>query len=235
MFSLLHSDIKYKNVICSDINNDLITLWNKIKNKPEELISAYSQRWNELNKDEDIERKKQYFYSVRSRFNKTRNPDDFLFLSRTCTNGLIRYNSKGDFNTSLHFTRKGIEPETFQKILDHWSKKLVENDVTFIRQDYKNISTGADDFMYLDPPYANTKGIYYGTINYLEMWDWLRNQKGRYLLSFNGVSGNDDNTYEVPKDIYDKHEYIYSGCSSFKRVRSMKTEYVEESLYCKTG
>ena len=42
----------------------------------------------------------------------------------------------------------------------------------------------------------------------------------------------DNRSYEVPKDIYSKHEYLYSGNSSFRRVTgNSNNEYVSESLY----
>ena len=89
-----------------------------------------------------------------------------------------------------------------------------------------------DDLIYLDPPYANTKGMYYGQIDYNELWNWLRTQEGNYILSFDGKTNNKDLTYEVPKDIYSKHEYIYNGISGFGKIHK-KQEYVSESLYIK--
>lgn len=88
-------------------------------------------------------------------------------------------------------------------------------------------------FLYLDPPYANTKGIYYGELDYKNFWEWLRKQKAKYLLSFNGKRGEIDNTYNVPKDIYYKHIYIDSGRSSFKDLKDQVIQQVQESLYIK--
>lgn len=231
MFALLHTNIRFNNVICSDINEELIGMWKLIKENPNEILNSYEQMWNELNKDDDTERRKEYFYEVRKRFNESKKPTDFFFLVRTCTNGLIRYNQKGEFNTSLHFSRKGIDPKRLKKVIEYWNTKLNQFDVKFIVQDYKEIKPGEKDFIYLDPPYANTKGMYYGSINYSELWDWLRNLKCKYILSFNGKRGTTDNTYDVPKDIYSLHKYLKSGRSSFKNLRTQEVEYVSESLY----
>ena len=231
LFQLLHSDVKVNNYICSDINKDLINLWNKIKSNPNNLIESYFIMWHELNIDDDIERKKQYFYTIRNRFNRERSPSDFIFLSRTCTNGLIRYNSKGEFNTSFHFSRKGIEPEKLKRIILYWSEKLNKYNVEFICCNYKEITTKENDFIYLDPPYANTKGMYYGEIDYEEFWNWLRRQNAKYLISFNGKRDVIDNTYNVPKDLYQQHIYLHSGRSSFKGLKHQVVQYVKESLY----
>jgi DNA adenine methylase len=231
VFQLIHSDIKVNNYFCSDINEDLINLWNTIKNNPKLLINDYTLMWKDLNKDSDLNRKKKYFYDVRERFNKYKNPSDFLFISRTTTNGLIRYNKKGEFNNSFHVTRNGIIPNTLNDIICYWSNELNKYNVYFEHKNYSTIQTKSNDFIYLDPPYAGTKGMYYGTIDYNLFWDWIRNQPCGYALSFDGKCGHSDRTYDVPNDIYSEHKYIYSGCSSFKRLKEQKTEYVQESLY----
>ena len=234
LYQLLHSDKNFKNYVCSDKNRGLIDLWNLIKTNPELVFNEYEKMWNELNIDDNKERKKQYFYTVRDRYNKEHNPTDFMFIMRTTTNGMPRYNNKGEFNNSFHVTRNGINPKNFKPIIFNWSKILNEKKVQFIHQEYNIISTNKNDFVYLDPPYANTKGMYYGTINYEELWNWLRGQQCDYILSFDGKTSSKDMTYEVPKDIYNIHEYIYSGNSSFRRIiGTSNSEYVNESLYIK--
>lgn len=74
--------------------------------------------------------------------------------------------------------------------------------------------------------------MYYGTIDYNKLWNWLRDLSCSYVLSFDGISGEEDNTYNVPEDIYKKHEYILSGNSSFKRtIGKSKDSIVYESIY----
>lgn len=232
LFQLLHSNKRFKKYICSDINNDLISLWNMIKDNPNKIIEEYTKMWNELNVDDDKERKKQYFYMVRDRFNKSKNPCDFMFIMRTTTNGMPRYNKSGEFNNSFHVTRNGIIPSTFAKIVKEWSEVLNKFNVQFIHRSYNEIITTENDFVYLDPPYANTKGMYYGTIDYNMLWSWIRKQECDYMLSFDGKTSSLDITYNVPKDIYSKHEYLENGNSSFRRViGNSNDEYVSESLY----
>lgn len=230
---LLHSDIEVERYVCSDINSDLIGLWNKIKEDSKEVIEYYEKLWHEMNdKDDDKERKKKYFESVRERLNKEHNPLDFMFIMRTTTNGMPRYNKEGNFNNSFHVTRNGIQPEQLRKVIESWSKILNENNVEFRVEDYRNIKPKAKDFCYLDPPYANTKGMYYGGIDCEELWGWLRGLECKWLLSYDGISGTEVNTYNVPTDLYKEHKYIKSGNSSFKRViGTSKDSIVYESLY----
>ena len=155
-----------------------------------------------------------------------------MFIMRTTTNGMPRYNKEGNFNNSFHVTRNGIKPEQLRKVIESWSKILNENNVEFRVEDYRNIKPKAEDFCYLDPPYANTKGMYYGGIDCEELWKWLRGLECKWLLSYDGISGTEVNTYNVPTDLYKEHKYIKSGNSSFKRViGTSKDSIVYESLY----
>ena len=231
---LLSSDIKVNRYVCSDLNSGLIDLWNEIINNPEQVSSYYNKLWNELNQDDDKQRKKEYFATVRERYNREHNPLDFMFIMRTTTNGMPRYNRDGEFNNSFHVTRNGIIPETLEKIIYEWSELLNKNKVEFMACSYDEIKPKENDFVYLDPPYANTKGMYYGTIDYEKLWNWLRNLPCKYALSFDGISGEEDNTWNVPKDVYSRHEYLLSGNSSFKRtIGKSNDSIVYESLYLK--
>jgi DNA adenine methylase len=231
---LLSSDIQVKDYVCSDLNDGLISLWNIIKTDPIVVSSCYRKMWNELNIDEDKERKKEYFTLVRERYNREHNPLDFMFIMRTTTNGMPRYNRNGEFNNSFHITRNGINPDTLDNIINEWSNLLRENNVQFICCSYDEIKPKENDFVYLDPPYANTKGMYYGSIDYENLWNYIRKLPCQYILSFDGKSGEVDNTWSVPKDIYSKHEYILNGNSSFKRtVGKSNNSIVYESLYVK--
>lgn len=231
---LLSSDIKVNRYVCSDLNSGLIDLWNEIVNHPGQVSSYYKKLWNELNIDDDKQRKKEYFATVRDRYNREHNPLDFMFIMRTTTNGMPRYNHDGKFNNSFHVTRNGIIPNTLEKIIYEWSDLLKKNKVEFITCSYEEIKPKENDFVYLDPPYANTKGMYYGTIDYEELWNWLRDLSCKYALSFDGISGEDDNTWNVPEDIYSRHEYLLNGNSSFKRtIGKSNNSIVYESLYLK--
>jgi DNA adenine methylase len=88
--------------------------------------------------------------------------------------------------------------------------------------------------MYIDPPYAGTKGMYFGGFDNNKLFEWLKIVKCKWAMSYDGISGKIDNTYNVPEDLYDEHIYIKSGNSSFKRViGKSKDSIVYESLYLK--
>jgi len=230
--------IEVEHYVCSDLNDGLIGLWNEIKKNPDSLIAHYTELWKELNQDGDLERKKRYFASVRDRFNsggeQHHNPGDFLFIMRTCTNGMPRYNANGEFNNSFHVMRNGIEPHRLAEVINDWCTALNRADVQFVCQSYEQTKPEEGDFLFCDPPYAGTKGMYFGGFDVQRFFGWLGNVKCGYALTFDGKAGDDDLTYSVPTGLYDRHEYIKSGNSSFRRVIGNSTDtVVYESLYTK--
>lgn len=226
--SMLYA-IQPTKAVCGDICIPLIDLWNEIKLNPEHLAEEYRVRWTRLQ-----EEGYQTYYQIRDEFNKTKRPEDLLFLSRTCVNGLIRFNSDGDFNNSLHYTRPGISPDSLKKIIIDWSEHV--KCAEFIACDYIETTLKAQkgDLVYLDPPYFHTKGRYYGTIDFEKFLEYLDslNRKGvKYMLSFDGIRGEDDFIVDLPKELYKRHELIPFGNSSFKKVMDKKNVQVLESLY----
>lgn len=215
--------------VCGDICVPLIDLWNKIKDNPTELSEAYRLRWTRLQTEGY-----QAYYSIRDDFNKNHLPEDLLFLSRTCVNGLIRFNTNGDFNNSLHHTRPGIAPNSLEKIILDWSKRIQGTEFIATNYTITTETAKAGDLIYLDPPYFHTKGRYYGTIDFdtfLAYLEHLNNKGIKYMLSFDGIRGEDNFTVELPKELYKRHKFIPSGNSSFKKVMDKENVQVLESLY----
>ena len=215
--------------IAGDICEPLIQLWNIIKNDPQRLLNSYEINWSSLQEKGYL-----YYYTVRDRFNQEPNGLDLFFLSRTCVNGLIRFNKAGLFNNSLHHTRKGIQPESLRSIISDWAIRL--KNTQFIHADYRESTRAAteNDFIYLDPPYFHTKGRYYGTINFDEFLQYLQNlnQRGvKFALSFDGTRGMKEYSTAIPSSLYRRKILLFSGNSTFRKVMDNSIEGVHEALY----
>jgi len=129
----------------SDLNKELVVTYNVIKNDLEKLIASLKKHKTD----------KEYFLEVR-----TRDPNKlsdvavasrFIFLNRTCFNGMYRVNSKGGFNVPFgKYTNPLIcDEDNLRKV----SKALQNIDIK--HQDYKEVIKKAKkgDFIYFDPPY----------------------------------------------------------------------------------
>ena len=227
-------EIRAEKYIFSDMDSNLIGLYKSVLENPKKVASYYSFLWRELSGKETVLEKTQYYNSVRKRFNENKNPLEFLFLLRTCANGLVSYNSRGEFNSPFHLTRNGIRPEKLEKLIFEWHELIQGNSVSFLNCSYMDICPEKDDFVYVDPPYQNTKGIYHKEFDSEKFFGWLRELPCSYALSYDGIAGNDDFTVDVPEELYDEHYYIESGNSSFRRIfRGKSDAKVAESLYVK--
>ncbi|MCA9346778.1 Dam family site-specific DNA-(adenine-N6)-methyltransferase [Candidatus Saccharibacteria bacterium] len=222
-------ELKPEKAIISDIYEPLVMLWNEIKNDPKSVIENYEKQWSKLQEIGHT-----YFYEVRDRFNKNKDPLDLLFLSRTCVNGLIRFNSKGQFNNALHHSRKGMNPQKFASIVDQWNQLLKEYKISV--GDYRKITETAtkNDVIYLDPPYFNNKNRYLENIDHEAFFKYLGelNKKSiRYVLSYDGHSESKNYDHPLPKELYKRHLKVHSGLSAFKKVQDKQKDNVHESLY----
>jgi DNA adenine methylase len=221
--------LKPKKATCGDAYVPLIKLWELIKNNPKKVIIKYKENWNNLQNTDY-----KYYYHVREKFNKKGEPTDLLFLSRTCVNGLIRFNKDGKFNNSLHYTRKGMDPARLEKIIIEWYKLIKK--YKFCPHDYKETTRNAKkgDFIYLDPPYFYNKGRYSQDLDYEKLLEYLKelnNKNIKFALSFDGQRGEKNYQIEIPKNLYKRHILLHSGDSTFNKIQNKKIETVHESLY----
>lgn len=129
----------------SDLNKELVITYNVIKNNVEDLIKSLKKHKTD----------KDYFLNIRSQGVDTltdiNRASRFIYLNRTCFNGMYRVNSKGDFNVPYG---KYINPLICDEInLRKVSKALKGIDIK--HQDYKEVlkKAKAGDFVYFDPPY----------------------------------------------------------------------------------
>jgi DNA adenine methylase len=216
----------------SDVLPELIDLWNAIKTRPDFLSSEYETMWNQL----QIQGHESY-YQIRAIFNERKTPEHFLFLTRTCVNGLIRFNSSGDFNNSLHHSRPGIHPDRLALILKEWSARISQT--TFINCDYSETLSRCkkNDIVYLDPPYINNKGRYSKAIfDFERLWQTLEKLNSRsvnWILSIDGTSGTRDYSanLDAPRALASSEMKVAAGNSPFPKLQKSRTDEVTESIF----
>lgn len=160
-------NVRPKNALLCDSNPHLIRFYNAIKDK--EITSGIVKRHLTEEGTKLLESEGKYYYEVRTRFNLEGNPLDFLFLSRSCFNGMMRFNKKGGFN--VPFCKK---PNRFAQALVTKITNQVENisqiiengNYTFKHQDFKDTlqEIKKNDFVYCDPPYIGRH------VDYFDSW-----------------------------------------------------------------
>lgn len=142
-----------------DINIDLINSYNVIKTDVEKLIEILKKMETEYLQLGQEERKN-YFYKKREEYNnyelkeKEQNIQraaEFIYLNRTCFNGLYRVNKSGKFNVPIgsHKNPTICDEENLRNL-----SQLIQN-VQFQHGDYKKSTEYVTEntFVYFDPPY----------------------------------------------------------------------------------
>jgi len=182
-------NVRPKNALLCDSNPHLINFYKALQNK--EITSGLVK--NHLTKEGEklLISNGEYYYEVRNRFNENGNPLDFLFLSRSCFNGMMRFNKKGGFN--VPFCRK---PNRFAQALVtkisnqvHYISQIIDaGNYTFVNQDFKDTikEIKPTDLVYSDPPYLGRH------VDYFDSWteeeeillnNGLEDSKAKYILS----------------------------------------------------
>jgi DNA adenine methylase len=148
VFFYVKSKLKPNKVILSDTNEELINCFAVVRDKPSELV--------ELLLNHRKRHSKEYYYAVRSvqsnRLDSVNRAARFIYLNKTCFNGLYRVNSKGQFNVPFG---DYDSPSIFDKnILFQASQLLQDVDLQIMTFEKVLDFAGKDDFVYFDPPYV---------------------------------------------------------------------------------
>lgn len=150
--------------VFADINPHIIAFYNQIK---EGRITARCVREFLEKEGEKLAQKDDaYYYEVRERFNQEHDPLDFLFLNRSCFNGMIRFNKDYKFNVPYGHRRQRFSKAYITKIVNqvaHVEDLLQKNNWSFLCQPFEQTIRMADGhlFIYCDPPYIGRHVDYY--------------------------------------------------------------------------
>jgi len=157
LFWMLNNFPKLEKAVINDINEDLINTYKTIASNPKELISNLQILQNEFHDLEGNENnKKIYYYQKRDLYN-TRKLDKsgqaalFIFINRTCFNGLYRVNSKNLYNVPMGGYKKPTicDKENILSVSNALQK------VEILNGDFEQTLNYADNnsLFYFDPPY----------------------------------------------------------------------------------
>ena len=154
--------------IFADTNPHIIDFYKQIKEKKVTpyIVKTFLEKEGAILEQKDEE----HYYEVRTRFNKDHDPLDFLFLNRSCFNGMIRFNKDYEFNVPYGHKPKRFAKAYVTKIVnqvDHVATLLKRYSWEFLCQSFEETISAAskDDFIYCDPPYIGRH------VDYYDSWD----------------------------------------------------------------
>lgn len=228
-----------KHAVFADTNPHVIHLYNAIKNK--KISSLMVRDYLEREGKQLEEKKEQYYYYIRDRFNESHNPLDFLFLNRSCFNGMIRFNKNYKFNVPYCHKSERFSKAYITKIVNqvrHLEELLLEKEWDFKCQSFQETIQEAakTDFIYCDPPYIGRHVDYYDSWNEQQevlLKDALLESGAKFMLSTwdrNKYRKNEyiDSLWNMCYKINKEHFY-YIGASEENRsamIEALLTNYV---------
>ena len=223
-----------RKAVINDYNKELINTYEVIRDFPNKLITLL--QIHSYNNSEE------YFYEIRSMdrskdFNSLSSVQKaarFIYLNKTCFNGLYRVNRSNQFNVPYGRYKNPniVDSDNIKKCSEYFNS----NDIKILDGDYQDALKLADedDFIYLDPPYVpiskTSSFTSYTDIDFIikdqielkNQCDLLTKNKIKFLLS------NSHNDFII--DLYKDYEIIEVNANRSINSNSSKRGEVKEVL-----
>jgi len=182
-------NVQPKKALLTDSNVHIIRLYQEIQSG--NLTAALAKSFLEEEGNKLRTQGEPYYYIVRERFNASPTSLDFLFLNRSCFNGVMRFNRSGKFNVPY-----GHKPQRFAQAyvtkitnqIRRISEVISSCDWTFAATDFRQTlkSAAPGDLIYADPPYAGRHVDYFNTwseADEVDLADILKQLPCGFILS----------------------------------------------------
>ena len=221
----------------SDIFKPLVEIWQKLKEHPDELVEWYAQRRNRIETENPV----QVYEDVKASFNTNHNGADFLYLTRACYGGIVRFRKSDGYMSTPCGVHTPIPVSTFEKRVYEWKNRM--RNVRFVHADYKEIFGVAKkgDLIYCDPPYAHSQSILYGAQDFRleELFIEIDKAKAkgiRVALSIDGSKKSGDYLCDlpIPAGLFEEEMFISLGRSMLRRFQlegqTLESEQVSDRL-----
>ncbi|MDR3227872.1 MAG: DNA adenine methylase [Puniceicoccales bacterium] len=206
LFWMLRNFPNLHHAIINDINPDLINTYRIVRNAATDLIGELKALAVHYRNLQNEERRKEFYLQQRDKFNdkksgKVESAAMFIFLNRTCFNGLYRVNSKGGFNVPFG---KYTDPLICDEKTILADNQLLQK-VEILNGDFATMNKDAPEktLFYLDPPYkplsqTSSFNSYakegFGDADQIrlkEFCDQLAAKRNRFILSNADLKGKD--------------------------------------------
>ncbi len=241
LFWVLNHFPNIKTVVINDINEDLIQTYQIIKNNVQALIPLLKEWENEYHQ---LVQKKEYYYAKRTLFN-TRHSDAvtqtalFIFLNKTCFNGLYRVNKKNHYNVpigsyktplicdeeNLYAVNQALKKvEILNGDFEHTIDFITKNTVFYLDPPYKPLSQSSSFKAYSQYDFNDQ-----AQIRLKEFCDTLDAKNCKWILSNSDVKSVNPNNHFFD-DLYEK--YHINRVSAKRNINANPTKRVKltESL-----
>jgi len=221
----------------SDTFKPLMQIWKMLHENPKELIGWYAERRNRIGEYS----KEEVYSKILASYNANPNGADFLYLSRSCYGGIIRFRKADGYMSTPCGVHDPISVKSFAIRVNEWKNRLSK--VDFVNCDYREAfeQSKCGDLIYCDPPYSHSQTILYGAqdfrlVDLLLEIDKAKSKGVRVALSIDGNKKSGHLLCELPieKGLFENEIYINCGRSMLRRFQlegqTLEDENVSDRL-----
>ena len=221
----------------SDSFAPLIEIWNMVRSDPDTVKRWYEQRWQYAMSGDRREK----YEDIKASYNAGANGADFLYLTRACYGGVIRFRKADGYMSTPVGIHRPIAPNNFARRVDEWHSIIQGSD--FVHADYADVMERCvdGDMVYCDPPYTHSQAILYGAQDFdiNRLFESIRRCKKRGVrvaLSIDGTkkSGKKHCDIPIPEGLFERRILISTGRSMLRRFQmdgqTLESEVVADRL-----
>ncbi len=149
--------LRPERAVGSDCFAPLVAIWQTLRTHPALLVSWYESRVALCARIG----KARAYEEILAAYNAAPNPADFVFLSRACYGGVVRFRKDGYMSTPVG-AHEPVSAASFAQRVRIWHERV--RGAAFACLDFREAMAGAGpgDIVYCDPPYSHTQAILYG-------------------------------------------------------------------------
>jgi DNA adenine methylase len=221
----------------ADVFAPLIAIWQTLSRDPDLLIRWYADRWHRFQAGDRVA----VYEAIKASYNAAPNGADFLFLTRACYGGIVRFRQKDGYMSTPVGVHPPMPPPAFGVRVAEWHRRLAGCDFTCMDFAESIARARPGDLVYCDPPYAHAQAILYGAqaFDLQRLFAAIADAAARGVhvaLSIDGHSKSGDRTLAVPipDGVFQRDIAIPLGRSMLRRFQmggqSMDGEGVSDRL-----
>ena len=203
-----------------------------LQHDPKMLVNWYRERWDRI----EPSSKKEVYRDVLASYNQHPNGADFVFLTRSCYGGVVRFRKMDGYMSTPCGIHDPINPASFEKRVIEWNSRVKHTQ--FLNLDYRETfaMAKAGDLIYCDPPYSYSQAILYGAqeSNLAQLLTTTEEAKSRgvhVLLSIDGDKKSGDFLCDLPisSGLFEREMTVNCG-RSMLRCFQMEGQTLEKEL-----
>lgn len=221
----------------SDVISPLVEIWKGVAEDPKAIKKWYSDRYNLIQEMG----KENAYYHIRERYNEKANAPDFLFLTRSCYGGVIRFRKEDGYMSTPCGVHNPVSPKSFGERVDIWNERVKHTQ--FFNEDFEFLfdMAKAGDVIYCDPPYITSQQIVYGAQSFSldRLMKSIEKAKAKGVFVALSIDGSKKSgkilcDVEFPDDLFEREVSVNCGRSMLRRFQkegqTLEDEVVSDRL-----